>query len=152
ISALEFMQLLQDIIFLQTPDDRNTLQFWRAVHTVAYPTNHQLAAEDGLDFSGISRSDRKGRRGENAEQAENRRNAIVRHDTVARECRRSAPPQSANGKLAALGRGPQDRPASSSLTSPHRLRRFENRADDPVISPATAEIADESASHVGLAR
>src|SRR6516225_10366175 len=79
ISALEFMQLLQDIIFLQTPDDRNTLQFWRAVHTVAYPTNHQLAAEDSL---GISRSDRKGQRGENAEQAENRRNALVRHDTV----------------------------------------------------------------------
>src|SRR5262249_288936 len=60
--------------------------------------------------------------------------------------------QSANGKLAALGRGTQDRPASSSLTSPHRLRRFENRADDPVMGPATAEIADESESHVGLAR
>src|ERR1700683_2161492 len=38
------------------------------------------------------------------------------------------------------------------LTSPHRLRRFENRADDPVMGPATAEIADESESHVGLAR
>src|SRR5215813_10625276 len=44
------------------------------------------------------------------------------------------------------------RPGSSSLTSPHRLRRFENRADDPVMGPATAEIADESESHVGLAR
>src|SRR5258708_4465423 len=110
ISVLEFTQLLQDIIFLQTPDDRNTLQFGRAVHTVAYPTNHQLAADDGLRFSGISRSCRNGQRGENAEQAANRRNAIVRHDTVparVSEVRASKAPTS---KHAALGRGTQDRP------------------------------------------
>src|SRR5262249_16489742 len=84
ISELEFMKLLHDIIFLQTPDDWNTLQFWQAVHTVAYATNPQLAAEDGLGFSGISRSGRKVQGGENAEHAENRRNVIVHRDPPSR--------------------------------------------------------------------
>ena len=55
-------------------------------------------------------------------------------------------------KLAALGRGTQDSPDSSSSTSPHRLGGFENRADDPVMGPAAAEIADKSEPDVGLAR
>src|SRR2546423_10146547 len=59
---------------------------------------------------------------------------------------------SAKSNLAALGCATQARPDSSSLTSAHRLRRFENRADDPVMGPAAAEIADESESDVGLAR
>src|SRR5258708_1405856 len=42
--------------------------------------------------------------------------------------------------------------ASISLTSPHRLSRFENRADDPVMGPAAAEIAAQSESDLGLAR
>src|SRR4051794_40401359 len=46
----------------------------------------------------------------------------------------------------------QDRPDSSSLTSPRRLRRFENRADDPVMGSAAAEIADKPEPDVGLAR
>src|ERR1700681_1253929 len=49
------------------------------------------------------------------------------------------------------GAGRKTAPSSSS-TSPQRLRRFENRADDPVMGPATAEIADEPKSHIGLAR
>ena len=40
ISTSEITQLLQDVIFLQTPNDWNSLQFWRAVHTVAHATNH----------------------------------------------------------------------------------------------------------------
>src|SRR5215831_1233454 len=58
----------------------------------------------------------------------------------------------ARSKLAALGNGTQDSPDSSSSTSPHRLRRFENRANDPDIGPAAAEIADKSEPDVGLAR
>src|SRR5215472_11499193 len=44
------------------------------------------------------------------------------------------------------------RPDSSSSTSPHRLRGFENRANDPVMDPAAAEIAGKSKPDVGLAR
>src|SRR5258708_5074737 len=68
-----------------------------------------------------------------------------------RECLRSAmlaKRQQASMPHSGAGR----KTAPSSLTTPHRLRRFENRADDPVMGPATAEIADESESHVGLAR
>src|SRR3954467_4208489 len=40
ISASKITQLLQDVILLQTPNDWNALQFWRAVHPVAHATNH----------------------------------------------------------------------------------------------------------------
>src|SRR4051812_22240306 len=41
---------------------------------------------------------------------------------------------------------------SCSSTSPHRLRGFENRVNDPVLGPAAAEIAGQSEPDVGLAR
>jgi len=85
LSVFEFTAVASGCNFLQTPNDWNSLQFWQAVHTVAYATKTtQLAAEGGLGFSGMSRSGCKGQRGQNAEHAENPGNAIVHHDTPSR--------------------------------------------------------------------
>ena len=49
------MQLLQEIIFLQAPNDRRADISGYAVRAVACVANQQLGAEDGLRLSGISR-------------------------------------------------------------------------------------------------
>src|SRR5207249_2258475 len=99
-STLELMQLLEEVIFLQTPDDRRGCIPWYTVSAVACVANQELGAEDGLGLSGISQRGhrwplgdmscrgvrgplggicRRGQRGENNQNAEYSRKMIVDH-------------------------------------------------------------------------
>src|SRR6185369_6407977 len=98
--ALELSQLLEEVIFLQTPDDRGGRSLWNAVHAMACAANQELGAEDGLGLSGISSRCHRGslgdmsrrmggtlrgicrraQRDENGQNAENSRKMIVDHD------------------------------------------------------------------------
>src|SRR5258707_11425675 len=60
ISTMEVMQLLYEIIFLLTPDDRSGCTSGYAVRAVAGVANEQLGAEDRLGLSGISRRGPRG--------------------------------------------------------------------------------------------
>src|SRR5437879_11988163 len=89
---MEVMQLLCEIIFLQTPDDRSGGTSGDAVVAVACVANEQLGAKDGLGLGDISRrrqrrllngmlngTCRRGQRGHNDKDAENSRNVIAGH-------------------------------------------------------------------------
>src|SRR5258708_4898986 len=85
------MQLLYEIIFLLTPDDRNGCIMGYALLAVACVADEQLGAEFSLPgrcdavrdhgrlLNGICRRGRRGKRGESDESAENRRKVIVDH-------------------------------------------------------------------------
>ena len=76
------MQLLYEITFLLTPEDRNGRIFGCAALTVACVANQQLGAEFCLrdrTWDGISGICRCGQRGQNAQNDENSRNVIVDH-------------------------------------------------------------------------
>src|SRR5262249_19265890 len=92
ISTMEIMQLLYEIIFLLTPDDRSSRISGYAGVAVACVANEQLGAEDRLGLSGISRRGqrghlngmlngicRRGQRGQNDQNAEDSRKVIVGH-------------------------------------------------------------------------
>src|SRR5258707_12676602 len=92
ISTMEIMELLYEIIFLLTPDDRSSSISGDAGVAVAGVANEQLGAEDRLGLSGISRRGqrghlngmlsgicRRGLRGQNDQNAETSRKVIVGH-------------------------------------------------------------------------
>src|SRR5262245_66564693 len=54
-SALELMHLLEEVIFLQTPDDRSGWMGGHAVRAVACVAKQKLGGKDGLGLSGISK-------------------------------------------------------------------------------------------------
>jgi hypothetical protein len=97
---MEVLQLLYEIIFLQTPDDRSDATSGYTIATVACIANKQFGVEDGLGLSGISRRGhrwhlrdmrRRGhcapvsgssQRGQNDQNAEYSRKVIVDHFTL----------------------------------------------------------------------
>src|SRR5260370_28187347 len=82
---MEVMQLLYEIIFLLTPDDRSSCISGEAVVAVAGVANEQLGAEDRLGLGGISRRGQRGhlnsmlngicRRGQRGQNDQNDQNA-----------------------------------------------------------------------------
>src|SRR5262245_21702458 len=98
-ATLEFVQLLQEVIFLQAPDDRSGGTFGYAVRAVACVADQELGPKDGLGLSGISHRGhrrhfrdmsrrvrgllggicRRGQRGENNQNAQTSRKMIVDH-------------------------------------------------------------------------
>ena len=93
------MHLLEQVIFLQTPDDRSACRSWYAIGTVARVADQELGAEDGLGLSDISERShhrplrdmsrrmrgplsgicRRGQRRENSQNRENSRTMIADH-------------------------------------------------------------------------